>query len=64
VPGTSIVPNGDRSFLPPESTLDIHVVVDEVKAVFGNDVGLVTRYSIDSSVESLVDIHGFPASDS
>jgi hypothetical protein len=61
MPSTSVVPNGDRSFLPSESTLNIHIVVDQVKAVFGNDIRLVSRNTIDTAIEPLVDIHGLPS---
>lgn len=64
MPCTSVVPNRDRPFLPSESALNIHIIVDQVEAVFRNDIGLVSRNTIDSTIEAFVDIHCLPSGDS
>jgi len=61
MPSTSVIPDRDRSRFPPESALNIHIIVDQVKAVFRNDVRLVPRYTIDTAVEAFVDIHSLPS---
>lgn len=60
MPGTSVVPDSHGSFLPSESTLDVHIVVDQIKAVFSNDIRFVSRDTVDSAIKALVDIHCLP----